>query len=102
MVRSMEIDGEMYRAVILKKKMVSNPAYDWRKGYNQTDADGQRIPSSIPSETETYQVVRGPYARKGDATTQMKREMNDGYGNQQAVVGGHIEHAIITWEVLDD
>lgn len=101
MARTMEINGEMFRAVVLKKRMIRNPAYSYNLGYNQTDEQGQRIPSSIPSETETFQVVRGPYARKSDATTQMKREMHDGYGNQH-VIGGHVERAVVTWEVLDD
>ena len=101
MARMMEIDGEMFRAVLLRKKIVSNPAYDWTKGYNQRDADGNRIPGSIQSETETYTQVYGPYARKVDAAGMRTRAIKNGYGESN-VVGSHIERAVVTWEVLDD
>lgn len=101
MARMMKIDGEMWRAVILKKRMVRNPAYDPYKSWQQTDASGNRIPSSIPSETETFTEVYGPYERKTDAQRARTRESRNAYDSQH-VVGAHLEHAIITWEVLDD
>lgn len=100
MARMMEIDGEMFRAVILRKRMVRNPDYDWTLGYNQHDENGNRVPSSVPSETETYMQVYGPYARKSDASTQRNIRTKDGYGDQH-IVGSHIERAVVTWEVLD-
>lgn len=101
MARMMAIDGEMFRAVILKKSMIRNPAYNYNLGYNQTDESGARIPHSIPSETETYTQVYGPYARKSDASTQRNIRTRDGYGNEH-IVGSHIERAVVTWEILDD
>lgn len=94
MGRRMEIDGELFRAVITYKAMVQNPAYDWSKSYYGRD---RSIPSSIPSETETYTIVLGPYRRIGTAKSEMTQNMRNGYGQEKHVVGYHIEKAIVTW-----
>jgi hypothetical protein len=98
MSRQMEIDGELFRAVITFKKMVQNPTYQWDMGFRDRDLS---IPSSIPSETETVTKVIGPYRRIGDAKSQMKQAMRNGYGVVKHVVGHHIEKAIVTWEEVD-
>ena len=101
MSRRMDVDGEIFRAVISQKKMVPNPDYDWSKGWRQHDENGILIPSSIPSETETFTTVLGPYARKSDATAQMNIFSKNGYGGAKHIVGKHVERAIVTWEVVE-
>jgi len=98
MSRQMEIDGELFRAVITFKQMVRNPAYQWDMSYGRRDLS---IPSQIPSETETVTKVLGPYRRIGDAKSQMKQAMKNGYGYEKHVVGYHVERAIVTWEEVD-
>jgi hypothetical protein len=97
----MEVDGEIFRAVVTRPVMVSNPDYDWTRGYNQRDAAGNRVPNSIPSPTKTETKVYGPYARKGDATTRLNNQSKDGYGNPIEGVHGHVEKANIAWEVVE-
>lgn len=96
--RRMDESSELYRAVVRRYKMVPNPDYDYAKGWNQY-VDGERVPSQIPSETETYVTIYGPYTTKGAATAQKNRNSSDGWGGP--VAGAHVEKAIVTWEVVE-
>lgn len=99
MARTMDESDELYRAVVLRKRMVRNPAYDYTLGYNQRDAQGTQIPAQIPSETETFRTIYGPYTTKGPATQAKNKNSYDGWGGP--VVGGHVERAVVTWEVVE-
>lgn len=93
MARYMEVDGEIFRAVVTTPKFIRNPDYDW------TRRDSG--PAYIASDFETETTVFGPYARKGDATTRMNNFMRDGYGNPKPRTHGHVEKAHIVWEVVE-
>lgn len=100
MARRMDESDELFRAVVRRKKMHPNPAYDpWKSYRGNVDEDGNLIPAQIPSETETYVNIYGPYTTKGPATAALNKNQSDGWGSP--VVGGHVERAVVHWEVVE-
>jgi hypothetical protein len=86
----MNVDGEIFRAVVTTPLMVRNPDY----GY------GRNLPYLIPSG-KTQTNVYGPYTKKGVATAAINQRMKDGYGNPVEGVYGHVEKAHVAWEVVE-
>lgn len=100
MARRMDETDELFRAVVRRKRMIPNPAYDpWKSYRGNLDADGNQIPSQLPSETETYVEIYGPYTNKGPATQAKNSNSTNGWG--APVVGAHVERAVVHWEVVE-
>jgi hypothetical protein len=99
MPRYMNVDGEIFRAVVTKPVMTHNPEYD--RAFSLSYEERRKIPYWIPSKTETATTVYGPYTKKGVATAQINQHMKDGYGNPVEGVHGHVEKAHVVWEVVE-
>jgi hypothetical protein len=100
MARYMDVDGEIFRAVVTKPRNVHNPEYD--RAYGLPYSERRLIPYYIPSKTETDTTVYGPFSKKGQATARINQQMKDGYGNPIEGVHGHVEKAHVVWEVVEE
>ncbi|MFJ3588616.1 hypothetical protein ACIQUY_04910 [Streptomyces sp. NPDC090231] len=89
--QSVSDDHEVYRVIVVKLPRVDNP--DWVRG----SFDHARF----LYKGEPFEVAYGPYGSAGTARAQLTFRTLDSYGEpEKGVVGGRIEKASMTWEVV--
>lgn len=90
--RLVDEDAELYRAVVVTRRMERNP--DW--------VPGKGLDWWVPTDGTTTNYY-GPYSKLGTARGVRTQETTDYMGETlPSVVSSHIEKATVTWSVVDE
>lgn len=96
MARHIGTEGNVYRAIITRRKYIENPDYRVIYDGRGTHAEGDRF---IYSDTDTETSVYGVYDKIGPAKSHITKAAKDYRGEPDpGFVGGTVQEGIIHWE----